>query len=588
MHSPGYRWTTLIAATAVLLSFGCRGSKPFGRFVKVTQEPSTDLANLEPPQQRLATSGSRMQTEVTMTAKGPAEQLQKTATGRPTSSKSKLESASNAIQKASATAALASAKKTPKRKLKRSSVAKVSARKLRSPKGQANDRQANDRQANGGQASDRRVSDTVATLASDAMPATDDDTLLQAFADYPPEVQKEAMRRLVAATSKAAEKTSQPAGFEQELKQQARSLPPLPPATKTKAEVPAIRLASGQPSASTPSPTTPATPRATASITDLVTTPIAPSEATSGGATSSETAISAVPPSPATKSITNMPAINAGKVQPASATGSSTSSPTGMVTRAALDTASVTKPAVDVAALDLTALDDKALYQELLKKLSKASEGESDSERASRMIKLRHLMVLSGDVDSAVEKIEGMSGAEQEFLRHQLLGLWTMVDPGGHPVTSRRITTALPQLREATKFAAAATDSLEVRSLAFCTEIESYGQIKPFPGNRFDAGQQVILYCEIENFTAKSVENGFETQMQGSYDIYDANQQKVVSQLLPADRQISTNHLRDYYIAYQMHLPKQLPAGTYRLQLTMEDIGGKKYGQASIPLEIAK
>lgn len=197
-------------------------------------------------------------------------------------------------------------------------------------------------------------------------------------------------------------------------------------------------------------------------------------------------------------------------------------------------------------------------------------------------------MVLSGDPDAAVEQIEGMSEPEQEYLRHQLLGLWMMIDPQGHPVPSRRFTTALPQIREAAKFAAAATDSLDIRSLAFCTEIESYGQIKTFPGNRFDAGQQVILYCEIENFTVKKTDQGFETNLQGSYELYNSENEKVINQVLPADNQVSTNYLRDYFIAYQMHLPKQLKPGTYRLQLTMEDIGGKKYGQSSIPLEIIR
>ena len=138
------------------------------------------------------------------------------------------------------------------------------------------------------------------------------------------------------------------------------------------------------------------------------------------------------------------------------------------------------------------------------------------------------------------------------------------------------------------KFAAAATDSLEIRSLAFCTEIESYGQIKPFKNNRFEAGQQVILYCEIENFTASDTEEGFETHLQGSYDLFNENDEKVVSQLLPADQQVSANYLRDYFIAYQMHLPEQLRKGKYRLQLTMEDVNGKKYGQSSIQLEIKK
>jgi hypothetical protein len=44
--------------------------------------------------------------------------------------------------------------------------------------------------------------------------------------------------------------------------------------------------------------------------------------------------------------------------------------------------------------------------------------------------------------------------------------------------------------------------------------------------------------------------------------------------------------LRDYFIAYQMHLPAQLTPGKYRLELTMECAKGKKYGQGSLPLEI--
>ena len=98
----------------------------------------------------------------------------------------------------------------------------------------------------------------------------------------------------------------------------------------------------------------------------------------------------------------------------------------------------------------------------------------------------------------------------------------------------------------------------------------------------------MILYCEIDNFTAKRVDNGFETHLQGSYDIYDSENRKVLSQLLPADQQVSANYLRDYFIAYQMLIPKELPAGTYKLRLTMEDRNGKKYGNADIPFEIAK
>ena len=237
----------------------------------------------------------------------------------------------------------------------------------------------------------------------------------------------------------------------------------------------------------------------------------------------------------------------------------------------------------------LSELSEDVLYDALAQQLSKAAAGEEPAERTARLIRLRHLLVLSGNPDAAVEKINGLSEAEQEFLRHQLLGLWTIIDPDGHPTSpSRRFTSAVPQIREAAKFAAAATDALEVRALAFCTDIQSYGQFKRFEGNRFDAGQQVILYCEIDNFTAKRVDGGFETHLQGSYDIYDSENRKVLSQLLPGDLQVSTNYLRDYFIAYQMLIPQELPAGTYKLRLTMEDRNGKKYGNSDVPFEIAK
>lgn len=237
----------------------------------------------------------------------------------------------------------------------------------------------------------------------------------------------------------------------------------------------------------------------------------------------------------------------------------------------------------------LSELSEDVLYDALAQQLSKAPAGEEPAERTARLIRLRHLLVLSGDPDAAVEKISGLSDSEQEYLRHQLLGLWTIIDPNGHPSSpSRRFTSAVPQIREAAKFAAAATDALEVRALAFCTDIQSYGQFKRFEGNRFDAGQKVILYCEIDNFTAKRVDTGFETHLQGSYDIYDSENRKVLSQLLPGDQQVSNNYLRDYFIAYQMLIPQELPAGTYKLRLTMEDRNGKKYGNSDIPFEIAR
>jgi len=245
-----------------------------------------------------------------------------------------------------------------------------------------------------------------------------------------------------------------------------------------------------------------------------------------------------------------------------------------------------TNPATDDQLQPIGKWTTEELYAELLTRVTMPSDDEKATERERRQIIARYLMVLAGDPESAVSAMDGLNENEQQYLKNHLLGLWTLIDPSGHPSGGRRITEALPRYREATRHMAAATDSLSLNSLEFCTEIEAYGQVKPFEGNRFSAGQQVILYCEVENFSAADRDGVFQTQLQGSYDIYDASGTKVVSQLLPVDQQRSRNRLRDYFVAYQMNLPKQLSPGTYRLQLTVEDLVGKKYGQANIPFEI--
>lgn len=225
------------------------------------------------------------------------------------------------------------------------------------------------------------------------------------------------------------------------------------------------------------------------------------------------------------------------------------------------------------------------LYEVLIARLTNPGLAESESEKNRRLIMLQYLMVLSGKTAGS-NQLQELSEQERKYLEFQLNGLRKVIDPKAHPSMGRRLSAALPELREANKYLAAASDELDVRNLLFCTEIEAFGQVKAFPGNRFHSGQQVILYCEVDNFVANKTDKGYQTKLKGSFEIFDASNNKVNSQSLPTDVQLASTYIRDYFIAYQMNLPSDLTVGTYRLKLTMEDAHGKKYGQASIPFEI--
>ncbi len=514
-----------LAVAVAVVSVGCRAGNPLDRTVKVTQQPSLDDSEFPTPQTRLLSELSSKDEKTLYKKSSPREDSLNSSpheTARNTSRKPENAVAKRSLEHKSDSNKLA---KSSKQSSSTAPAANVLASSL----------------------------EDVATGAPDAEGYTE---LLEAFRDSPPEVQQQALRQLIAVSSRNAAKTSSPKGIQEALLASMPTMPALPDDSPESNEFP-VKLAGGS------------SPEKVAGKFDGT-------ESDDNKKDDDESASGVVVADSDTA-----PQTKASGVQLAGAQLT--------LDREALSKAAPSKDNSKAELGDnLKTIPDATLYAELMSRMDDGVPGESDADRYRRQIISRHLMVFSGNPDGAVAPIDGMAKSEQEFLRHQLLGLWSMVDTSGHPVAARRWSSALPEFRQATQQLAASAESLEVNSLAFCKEIQSFGQVTRFDNNRFEAGQKVILYCEIDNFVAESTASGFETLLQGSYEVFNEKGQKVAGQVLPADKQICANYLRDYFIAYQMSLPSGLDSGTYRLELTMECQKGQKYGQASIPLEIAR
>ncbi len=527
MYAATYRFMIWMMILVTTIAVGCRGAQKFGRDLQVRTTTEVDVAEIDSPEQRLATSPR---------ANGESDQPGVNGLKNARSSDTRSASLKTQADANDPQASVASAK-----------VAKDAGKNVAKAVPPPADKEST-------------KTENLALPSHDKTQPADADEVIAKINNLPI-AERERLRQQLKSELVTAEQTEQPNPIDLTSETIGR-LPTLPPSRDSVPEVTPARIGIASEQDST--------------------------EATKGVAASLEN----VDPKTLTEQEKDAVAqkLLQNYADVANAAGGENSDRTIVRTASATQNQAAHSRIVQAFSPELLSeLSEDVLYDALAQQLSKTPAGEEPAERTARLIRLRHLLVLSGNPDAAVEKISGLSEAEQEFLRHQLLGLWTIIDPEGHPTSpSRRFTSAVPQIREAAKFAAAATDALEVRALAFCTDIQSYGQFKRFEGNRFDAGQQVILYCEIDNFTAKRVDGGFETHLQGSYDIYDSENRKVLSQLLPGDQQVSTNYLRDYFIAYQMLIPQELPAGTYKLRLTMEDRNGKKYGNSDVPFEIAK
>ncbi len=292
---------------------------------------------------------------------------------------------------------------------------------------------------------------------------------------------------------------------------------------------------------------------------------------------------------------------SAGTVQPATAV-----EPASQPAPAA--TAVGNKPESPSRAAERIAADGQwqRLVEQAIEQLrGELNEDEAESaatrdERARQEILLRLLMLAAGDGDGALEAFQYVSGPEADYWRNQLFALHLATDPNRTPVVSRRAARLLEHLRHATRDLAAIS-TLDVKNAALCRNVYGFAEIEEFRPYAFRSDQEVLLYIELDNFAVERLEPPspgkrraatggvqYETDFRASYRILDADRRRIADQKLPRDTQTCRNARRDYFIAYRIYMPKEIEPGKYTLEVTIEDVKGKKFGQAFLEFEIVK
>lgn len=225
---------------------------------------------------------------------------------------------------------------------------------------------------------------------------------------------------------------------------------------------------------------------------------------------------------------------------------------------------------------------------EQLEKTIQEVPASDENLRVSQEVTLRMLYVCQRRLKDAMLPIDKLSNRENDYFQHQMQALYEASNPDAMPVRSRHWSLVMNSQREATNHLAAVSN-LEVKSVAFCTEVERYGVVTKFPKYHFQADQEVLLYCEIENVAATKLnKEGYESQLQGSYEILDSQGRKIADQLLPMEPEICQNHRRDYFIVYKIYIPQQIAPGNYQLRLTVEDMKAHKFGQNQLDFQVKK
>lgn len=201
--------------------------------------------------------------------------------------------------------------------------------------------------------------------------------------------------------------------------------------------------------------------------------------------------------------------------------------------------------------------------------------------------RLRIMRLLAGRRDDALAEMPLDDAAVRDFWSKEIFGLDVLLAAQKTAQEGNRAAEAKRHLSEAVlSLGEAAT--LEVRNLAFCSEVQSYGAIKRFEKTEFAPGQRLILYAEVENFRSENMPKGYHSSLRSSFQIYDAEGRRVHERESTTTEEYCLSPRRDYFIGCDFTLPANIYPGRHTLKLTVEDLKSRKVGESSIEFTIVK
>ena len=219
--------------------------------------------------------------------------------------------------------------------------------------------------------------------------------------------------------------------------------------------------------------------------------------------------------------------------------------------------------------------------------LASDDAGSGGANASAGHARLRMLQLIAGQRDAALSEMPIDDAAMRDFWSKELYGLDVLLGSGQADRDRHRAAEAKRHLCDAV-LALGESAILEVRNMAFCSEVQSYGSIKQFEKHEFSPGQRVLLYAEVDNFRSENTPQGYHTSLRSSFQIFDDSGCRVDRRESTTTEEHCQSPRRDYFIGCDFCMPADIKPGRHTLKLTVEDLKSHKVGESSIGFTIAK
>ncbi|MFM9197372.1 MAG: hypothetical protein ACKOWG_16865, partial [Planctomycetia bacterium] len=126
-----------------------------------------------------------------------------------------------------------------------------------------------------------------------------------------------------------------------------------------------------------------------------------------------------------------------------------------------------------------------------------------------------------------------------------------------------------------------------IRNACFASRVRAWGVVDRFETAEFSPGQEVIVYFELDQLSARQSTDGHTTRIDTALQLVDADGRRIHEWTFEPLEETCDSRRRDYFARYLVTLPDALPAGSSRLQIVVSDTLAGRTAHATLPLALA-
>lgn len=222
----------------------------------------------------------------------------------------------------------------------------------------------------------------------------------------------------------------------------------------------------------------------------------------------------------------------------------------------------------------------EATIAHLQGELSSQQVGSDEARRLQKCLKI--LRSVAGN-PSAVNLYDKLGELNSTLPNHQFEALQRIIEQ-----TDDRKSNLISQLRAAVQQVSQSA-RLIIENAKLCTAVTGFGKFKQFESYRFRPGDEVLLYCELQNLSESRKESENEQlvrtcQLDAQVEFLDEQDQIDYVKSFANIKDECKTERKDFYVFFRFKIPN-LSAGKHKVQIRFTDKIGRKTASLATPLE---